>query len=217
MNEQVTEPPIGNTSDISDVTPDDGAPRRSSVIRTRIVPAIAGLLLLTIIGFILFAMFAPESARRSNQRQVGNAIVFEDPKLASEFELQPIEGGEAVSLADFRGKVVLINFWASWCGPCEDEIPILIQANRQFADDVVLIGIDTLDDKDDALAMMRDFGINYLVLDDNGSGAQSVAVEYGIVGVPESFVIDAEGRMVAMQRGEFRSVREVMNIVELAR
>lgn len=195
----------------------DAGEQRQSVIRTRVVPAIAGLILLSMIGFILFAVLAPESARRNDQRQVGNVLVFDDPSLASDFELEPIEGGDPVSLEDLRGQVVLLNFWASWCGPCEDEIPILIEASKQFPDDVMLIGIDTMDNRDSAIEMMRDFGVNYLVLDDNGSASGTVAVDYGLVGVPENYVIDAEGNLVAMRRGEFRTVQEVLEIVEMAR
>ncbi|MFW6074233.1 MAG: TlpA family protein disulfide reductase [Chloroflexota bacterium] len=191
--------------------------QRQSFIRTRLVPAFAGLILLAMIGFILFAAFAPESARRNDQRRIGDVLVFDDPSSASEFELEPIEGGDPVSLEDLRGKVVLLNFWASWCGPCEDEIPILIEASRQFPDDVVLVGIDTMDNRESAIEMMEEFGINYMVLDDNGSASGSVAVDYGLVGVPENYVVDADGKLVAMRRGEFQTVQQVLDIVELAR
>lgn len=211
MSQHVTAPDEMNLEN-----PEAGE-QRQSVIRTRVVPAIAGLILLSMIGFILFAVLAPESARRNDQRQVGNVLVFDDPTLASNFELEPIQGGDPVSLEDLRGQVVLINFWASWCGPCEDEIPILIEASKQFPEDVTLVGIDTMDNRESALEMMRDFGINYMVLDDNGSASGSVAVEYGLVGVPENYVVDPDGNLVAMRRGEFHTVQEVLDIVELAR
>lgn len=204
------------TAGIDDVPAEPDEQSRPSVIRTRVIPAIAGLMLAGIIGVILFAMFAPESARTDTRRQIGNILVYDDPKPASDFELAPIDGGDPVSLASLRGKTVILNFWASWCGPCRDEIPILVRATRELPDDVVIVGIDTLDEVDDARAMMREFGVNYLVLDDNGSATNSVAVDYGVVGVPETYLIDPEGNMVAVLRGEFKSTSDVMEMAELA-
>lgn len=195
-------------------TPDDrGQP---SLIRTRVIPAIAGLMLAGIIGVILWAMFAPESARLDTREQVGNIIVFDDPKPASNFELTSMDEDEPVSLESLRGKTVIINFWASWCGPCRNEIPVLVRATRELPEDVVIVGIDTMDKVDEARAMMREFGVNYLVLNDNGDATNSVAVEYGVVGVPESYLIDPDGNMVAVLRGEFKSTEDVLEMVALA-
>ncbi len=190
---------------------------RPSIVRTRIIPGIAAALFLALIGVIVVAVVAPDAVNRDQRRAEGRAIVFEEPKMAQDFTLEPIKGGEAMSLADFRGKTVVINFWASWCGPCKREIPILTQAARQVDEDVVIVGIDTLDQKDDALKMMDDFAVNYLVLNDNNSGGDSVAVDYGLVGVPETYLINSEGELVALQRGEFQSVREFMDLVALAK
>lgn len=219
MNEDLARQADSISNQTTDTNDETVAPEEAggaSVVRTRVIPAIAGLMLAGILGVILYAMFAPESARTDTRRQIGNVLVYDDPKPASDFELIPIDGGDPVSLASLRGKTVILNFWASWCGPCRNEIPILVRASRELPDDVVIVGIDTLDNVSDAKAMMREFGVNYMVLDDNGSSTNSVAVDYGVVGVPETYLIDPEGNMVAVLRGEFKSTTEVMEMAELA-
>jgi thiol-disulfide isomerase/thioredoxin len=181
-----------------------------------VIPAIAGLLLVSIIALILWSMFAPESARQQSNRQVGNAIVLGEPEPLDNFQLEPLNGGEAVSLSDFAGKTVVINFWASWCQPCIREIPILMQASREFDEDTVMLGINTLDDTSEAIAMMDEFGMNYLSLNDNEGSDGGVAVEFGLVGVPETYVINADGELVAYRRGDFASTEDVHALVALA-
>lgn len=188
----------------------------SSVIRTRVIPAIAGLLMVAIVALILWSMFAPESARQQSARQVGGAIVLDEPEAVADFQLEPLGGGEPVALSDLRGKTVIINFWATWCQPCIREIPILMQANRQFGEDVVLVGLNTLDDEDEAIAMMNEFGMNYLNLNDNDRSGGAVAVEFGLVGVPETYVINSEGELVAFRRGDFQTAEDVLAMVALA-
>ncbi len=188
-----------------------------SIVRTRVIPAIAGVLLATIIGLILWSMFAPESARQQSNRQVGGAIVLEDPELVDDFELEPLGGGEMVSLSDYRGKVVVLNFWASWCQPCVREIPILMQASNEFDSDTVLIGINTLDDTGEAIAMMNEFNMNYLSLNDSDGGGDSVSVDFGVVGVPETYVINASGELIAFRRGDFTSTQDIHDLVDLAK
>ncbi|MEZ4523091.1 MAG: TlpA disulfide reductase family protein [Thermomicrobiales bacterium] len=190
---------------------------QSSVIRTRVIPAIAGLLMVAIVGLILWSMFAPESARQQSNRRVAGAIVLDEPEHVENFELQTLDGKETYSLADFRGKTVVINFWSTWCQPCIREIPILMQANREFSDDVVLIGLNTLDDKDEAIDMMNEFGMNYLVLNDNDRRDGAVAVEFGVVGVPETYIINADGDLVAYRRGDFTSTEDIHTLVALAK
>ena len=186
-----------------------------SVIRTRVIPAIAGLFLVSIVALILWSMFAPESARRDTSRLVGGAIVLDEPQVVDDFELEPLGGGEPVSLSDYRGKTVVLNFWASWCQPCIREIPILMQATRELGDDVVLIGMNTLDDEDEAIAMMDEFNMNYVNLNDNDRGSGAVAVDFGVRGVPETYVINAEGELVAFRRGDFQTAEDFHAIVAL--
>ena len=187
-----------------------------SIIRTRVIPAIAGLFLVAIVGLILWSMFAPESARRDTSRLVGGAIVLDEPEAVNDFQLEPLGGGELVSLSDYRGKTVVLNFWASWCQPCIREIPILMQATRELGDDVVLIGMNTLDDESEAIAMVNEFNMNYVNLNDNDRGSGAVSVDFGVRGVPETYVINAEGELIAFRRGDFQTAADFHAIVALA-
>lgn len=198
-----------------DIALDDGD--QPSLIRTKVIPAIAGVVMVTIVGLILWSMFAPESARQQTNRQIAGAIVPENPEPVADFQLEPLGGGEPVSLSDFRGKTVILNFWSSWCQPCIKEIPILMQASREFDDNVVMIGMNTLDDQDDAIALMNEFGINYLNLNDNDRREGAVAVEFGVVGVPETYIINPDGELIALRRGEFTSTNDIHSLVALAR
>jgi cytochrome c biogenesis protein CcmG/thiol:disulfide interchange protein DsbE len=104
-----------------------------------------------------------------------------------------------MSLADLRGKPVVLNFWASWCEPCEDEAPALVRAQRRLerAGGTVL-GVTVEDARPDSIAFERRFGMEYPSLRDVGG---KLADEYASTSVPETFVIDREGKIVAIQRG----------------
>lgn len=111
---------------------------------------------------------------------------------APSFAMKLMDGGE-VRLADLRGKVVFVNFWASWCPPCRDEAPDLEASWRQHHDqDVVFLGVDMQDKEADARAFIREFGVTYA----NGVDAGSrIAIGYGVWGIPETFFIDRTGRI----------------------
>ena len=113
--------------------------------------------------------------------------------------LPTLDGGRG-SLADYKGKPVVLNFWASWCGPCEDEAPALERAQKRLekAGGTVL-GVTVDDATPDSLAFMRKHGLSYPSLRDVGGELKQ---DYGATGVPETFVIDREGRIAAMRRGQ---------------
>lgn len=108
------------------------------------------------------------------------------------------EDGTA-SLADFRGKVVLLNFWASWCKPCVKELPLLERTHRSISDrDALVLGVNYKDITDDALAFARRYDLTFPnVRDPDGRFAE----EYGSRAFPETFIIDRDGRVADRRRG----------------
>ena len=96
-----------------------------------------------------------------------------------------------VALSQLKGKVVLVNFWASWCIPCKDEAPALQAIHEKYSDrGVVLLGINYLDTEREALGFLSTYGISYA----NGIDLkQQIAHQYRITGVPETFIVDKKG------------------------
>ncbi len=112
---------------------------------------------------------------------------------APDFALPTLDG-EIVRLSDFKGKPVLINFWATWCGPCRAEFPDFQQAAVDNAGTLVIIGINntTTDQKDQIPAFLDEFGVTYpIVLDETGDTTKA----YNILGLPTSIFIDRNGNV----------------------
>jgi len=113
--------------------------------------------------------------------------------------LPRLDGPGRSSPADFRGKVVILNFWASWCVPCRDEAPILERWHRRIAPQGgTVLGVDALDATGDAREFVRRFGITYPNIRDV-AGAK--LKPFGIAAYPETFVLDRRGRIAALLRG----------------
>lgn len=191
-------------------------PSRASVLRTRVIPILALTMLAALIGVLAYALFAPESARPETRGNVNGAIVFNDSRQAFDFTLTTLDGSEEVSLADYRGQVVVVNFWASWCEPCIEEMPMLVQASNEYAGEVVFLGVNVWDTEDEAKQFVERLGITYPVLDFETSQDGEVDVEYGVVGVPETYVVAPDGELVALFRGPFQSIQDLRDIVALA-
>jgi cytochrome c biogenesis protein CcmG, thiol:disulfide interchange protein DsbE len=113
---------------------------------------------------------------------------------APAFELPLMASEDSIRLADLRGHVVVLNFWASWCVPCLAEHPVLTQAALRYHDDGVrFLGVLYRDSPDNAQRWIdRLGGASYPTLTDAGSRA---AIDYGLAGVPETFIIDRDGQI----------------------
>jgi cytochrome c biogenesis protein CcmG/thiol:disulfide interchange protein DsbE len=103
-----------------------------------------------------------------------------------------------LSLAELRGRPVVLNFWASWCIPCRDEAPILNASANAHRGEVVFVGIDVQDLRSDALSFLREFDVAYISVRDEADGTYRA---YGLTGVPETYYLSADGRIVAHSPG----------------
>ena len=123
-----------------------------------------------------------------------------DPQPAPPFLLVDIDG-KPVSTAGWQGKVVIVNFWATWCPPCREEIPILIHLADKYKDDLVVVGVSVDDGSpDEVREFARQVGINYPIV----MRSRELLLEYGgVPALPTSFVINKEGRVVQKHEGLF--------------
>ena len=127
-----------------------------------------------------------------------NTNLNADNQKAPNFTLIDTQG-KKVSLSDFKGKVVIVDFWATWCPPCRRGIPDLIAIKKEYKNKVVIIGISLdLDTKKDVIPFIKNYGINYPVVYGNNEVVQA----YGnIEAIPTSFVIDKNGKIVNQHVG----------------
>ena len=160
----------------------------------------------------LIALLAAASVRRERALAIGAAIARGEAPPVPAVMLRTITpagapGGGAgqpprqVALRDLRGRAVVLNFWASWCGPCRDEAPLLVGLARDYRDrGLVVVGVDTQDLEAPARAFLARYGVAYLNLRDPDGGVGRL---FGTTGVPETFFIDADGRIL----GKFPGVQ----------
>ena len=115
------------------------------------------------------------------------------PRPAPDFVLTSFDG-ERIQLSDYRGRIVVLNFWATWCPPCRVEAPVLQRAaERLDAVGVTILGVDVWDDRAAAIDFLNETGVTYPNAED---ATRLIPVEYGVTGLPETFVIDRRGVLV---------------------
>jgi len=142
-----------------------------------------------------------------------NVIVKLDGDKAPDFSLKSVDG-KTIKLSDYNGKVVIIDFWATWCPPCRRGIPDLVAIQNEYKNKVVVVGISLDREKTikDVPGFVKDYGINYPVV----YGDDNVVTAYdGIQSIPTSFVVDKNGNVVDMHVGLVSKDTFVNKIKEL--
>ena len=148
----------------------------------------------------LVALLAYGIAQNSPDRGVDSSLARGERPPAPGLTLPELGGEERkISLSDYRGQVVVLNFWASWCKPCKDESPLLERWHQRLKDrGGTVLGVDMLDITGDAQDFIDEYKLTYPMLKDkDGRGLEA----FGVVQYPETFVIDRKGRIAQAQRG----------------
>jgi cytochrome c biogenesis protein CcmG, thiol:disulfide interchange protein DsbE len=148
---------------------------------------LAFLAVCAVIGLLGFGLLSKGEAK----------IAVGDP--VPDRELPVLGGSGEGSIADYRGRWVLVNLWASWCVPCRQEAPELDRfAQRYRGRNVSVLGIDVQDNSGDALAFLREYHVGYRQLRSVGDERSAA---FGATGVPENFLVDPRGRLALIWRG----------------
>jgi len=149
---------------------------------------IVGVIIVAVVIFVLFAGLGKDPS------------IIDSPligKPAPPFALKAVGSGETIDLTALRGKPVVLNFWATWCGPCYEEHPTLV-ANARNLPNVQFVGVVFNDEEDKIMRFLAQRGTAYpTLLDTNGK----TAIAYGVGGVPETYFINPAGTIVAKYAG----------------
>ena len=192
-------------------SPDSTAPASSNNMRKIAIAVTAVALLAISIPFVFNAntessATAPQAsvtpAASHEQASEATAACMADAKPANwDFKLKDMEGKE-VALSSFKdsGKVILLNFWATWCGPCKAEIPGFVKLQEKYKDKLLIIGYSVDDTAELAKKYATDYKMNYPIL--LGEGREDVQDAYGpIWGIPASFIISKDGKVCRKHMG----------------
>jgi cytochrome c biogenesis protein CcmG/thiol:disulfide interchange protein DsbE len=147
----------------------------------------------------LIVLLAYGISSNEPDRSVEGALARGERERAPALSLPKLSGQGSVDLAAYRGKVVVLNYWASWCRPCREESPLLERWHRRIAKQGgTVLGVNANDVDYKARAFVREYTLSYPQLRDKASATVG---KLGIIGFPETFVIDRRGYIAAVQRG----------------
>ena len=158
------------------------------------------MVVLVLVGVAaLLGLLAYGVASQESDRSIEEAVERGEREPAPDISLPPLGGGAERSLSDWRGQVVVLNYWASWCEPCREESPLLERWHQRISKrGGTVLGIDVLDVTSDAQDFVERYGMTYPQLRDKDGSTQE---EFGVIAYPETFVLDRQGRIVATRRG----------------
>jgi cytochrome c biogenesis protein CcmG, thiol:disulfide interchange protein DsbE len=161
------------------------------------VPGIATVVILAIVALLIYGVASKDSSSSSLDTAVQRGQHPAAPGATR--TLPALHGGSKVSIADYRGKVVVLNFWASWCSPCTAEAPLLQRTQQQLGAQGTVLGATYNDVPGDSIGFERKYHLSYPSGRDVGL---KLAQDYNTHALPETFVIDRAGRVVAISRGQ---------------
>ncbi|HTR89947.1 MAG TPA: TlpA disulfide reductase family protein [Solirubrobacteraceae bacterium] len=171
-------------------------------MRARLLPILVTLAGACLLGLLVYGVTA-QSASRTLDEDIAHGEHPPAPQPARELPTLaggPLPAGHAYSLTSYRGRVVLLNFWASWCEPCQAEAPMLEHAQHSLSrHHATVLGVTYLDDSGDSRSFVAQHHLTYPNLrDTTGEFAHS----YGTDQLPESFILDRSGHILAISRGQ---------------
>jgi cytochrome c biogenesis protein CcmG/thiol:disulfide interchange protein DsbE len=159
------------------------------------------------------ALLADGLAASRPSRALDAAIAQGQRAQAPPLRLRSLLTGRTYTLRMFRGRVVVLNVWASWCEPCRAEAPVLERWYRRITPlGGTVLGVDTFDATSDAKSFIRQLHLTYPMLRDPGG---EVRQAFGVTGFPESFVVDRRGRVAALLRGPVDNAFMLATLVPL--
>ncbi len=152
---------------------------------------------LVIVGAMILTVFAASLLEQHFRSSQLHPLPIEH-KVAPDFSLPDLHGGQ-LTLSSYRGKVVLLDFWATWCDPCREEIPQFVELQKQYGDrGLQVIGVSMDDGPEPVLDFYHRFRMNYPVVMGNAKIGELYG---GILGLPIAYVIDRDGRIYAKHIG----------------
>jgi cytochrome c biogenesis protein CcmG/thiol:disulfide interchange protein DsbE len=190
---------------------ENGMTESNNAAMKRGVPTwIQALIWLALVGLLVLVGLGLKNAQ-TPMAEVGKPIA--DFKLVF-YEGYEHEGASEVKLSDLRGKVVVVNIWASWCKPCEQEAPELEAAWQHYkhGDEVIVFGVDYVDTPSGAKSYLTKFNITFPNAPDLRSSISSILNRN--MGVPETYFIDRAGVLKYVKVGPFTSVDEIISIID---
>jgi len=173
-------------------------------LRKRSITIIILLIVICIVFAYFYLSYREEKIQR--EREVEYERLYpslgiqriDPPEEAEDFTLKTLKGG-TVSLKDYRGRLIFLNFWATWCGPCRAEMPSMQRLWEEFKEeDFVILAIDIQEESKLVSSFMNERGLSFpVLLDEKGKVARS----YGIRGIPTTFFLNPEGEIIGKAVG----------------
>ncbi len=174
------------------------------------IPIAVTIVVLALVGLLAYGL-----SQNEPDRGIEEALARGERASPPKLDLPRLSGGGRQSLGDYRGKVVVLNFWASCCEPCRAESPLLERWHRRISRrGGTVLGVDVLDVTSDARDFIRKYRLTYPMLRDRGGDALA---DFGVVAYPETFVLDRRGRIAASRRGPVDAAfmrEEVLPLIE---